>query len=283
MTELTLTDDQKGIVNCCRAIAEGGTGGAADASLTEQGGGVHRIKSTISEAVEWKPLESPSPFVAMHMQFNEEANKKAKRSIATGKAEAEIDTSAAEAAAWCWDFCSNERMRIDKEAGHHARLIVGREGFAEQTLAVVKRMPFPFNKREGVSRQVLSKSGDKIIIAMESTDDDVDYGRKLRRRVRLVGTTFLAFEMLSERSSRFTIIQYLDAGGHIPVWVVNIKLPHSLSISVELRDEFARDDEIDEIERGMIAALMGWKRSTKDRTSEEGEKTEVRGASSGTG
>ena len=82
---------------------------------------------------------------------------------------------------------------------------------------------------------------------METVDENVDYGRKIRRMVRMTGATLLAFEPLSERSSRFTTVQYLDAGGHIPAWVVNQKLPESLSIAMELREEFARDDEIDEI------------------------------------
>ena len=220
----------------------------------------------------------------MHMRFDVEANKKAKRSIAIGKAEAEIDTSAAEAAAWCWDFCSNERMRINEEKRNPARIMVDRECFAEQTLAVVKRMPFPLSKREGVFRQVLSKSDEKIIIAIESVDDQVDYGRiRLRGRVRLVGTTFLAFESLSERSSRFTMVQHLDAGGHIPAWVVNSKLPESLSIAVDLRGEFSRDEEIDEMKRGEMAALMGWSESARDRESEEGEMAEVREAIWGAG
>ena len=225
-------------------------------------------------------MESPPPFVAIHMRFDEKANKKAMRSIAIGKAEAEIDTSAAEAAAWIWDYCSNERMRIHEEEGSPARIIVGREGFAAQTLATVKRMPFPLSKREGVYRQVLSKSGDKIIIAMESTDDDVDYGRKIRRRVRLIGTTFLALDSLSESSARFTIVQCLDAGGHIPVLVVNQKLPESLSFAVDLREEFSRDEELDNIQRGKMAAVMGWKESVSDKESNiEEKKKEVRGLS----
>ena len=119
LTELILTDDQKGIVDRCRALAEDGTGDTVDSSLTEQGGGVQRITSSISakfsKTNKWQPLESPSPFVAMHMRFDDEANKKAKRSIAIGKAEAEIDTSAEEVVAWYFDFCSNERMRINNE------------------------------------------------------------------------------------------------------------------------------------------------------------------------
>ena len=230
----------------------------------------------MSETKEWQPLESPSPFVTMHMRFDEEANKKANRSIATGKAEAEIDTSAAEAAAWMWDFCSNERMRVDIEDGQHARLVVGREGFEDQTLAVVKRMPFPLSKREGVFRQVLSKSDGKIIIGTESVDDVIDYGRKIRRRVRLAGATFYALEPLSETSCKFVTVQYLDAGGHIPIWVVNQKLPESLSIAESLREKFQRDYEIDEIERGRMAELMGWNENTS-------EDEEARGVSSATG
>ena len=44
----------------------------------------------------------------MHMRLDEEANKKADRSIAIGKAEVEIDTSAEDVIAWYWDFCSTK-------------------------------------------------------------------------------------------------------------------------------------------------------------------------------
>ena len=261
---IVLTDDQKSIIKRCVALRDGDD----------------RAQGKFDSTVEWKPLKSPSPFVAMHMRFDEKANETTKRSIATGKAVSEIDTSAAEAAAWCWDFCSNERMRINMEEGNPARLIVGRVGFAEQTLATVKRMPFLLSNREGVFRQVLSKSGGKIIIANESVIDDVDYGRKMSKRVRMVGKTLLAFEPLSTKSCTFTFFQIIDAGGWIPTSVMNLKTPESLSVVTEAREHFRRDEEIDKIERGRMAALMGWKESASDRESEDGE---VRGTRLGVG
>ena len=117
-------------------------------------------------------------------------------------------------------------------------------------------MPFPLRRREGVFRQVLSKSGEKIVISHEFIDDQVDYGRKIRRKVRLVGTTFLALEPLLETSSRFTIVQYLDAGGNIPAWVVNQKLPEILSVAEDLRKEFSRDEEVDKEIRNQLALRM---------------------------
>ena len=137
-------------------------------------------------------------------------------------------------------------------------------------------MPFPLHNREGVFRQVLSKYGGKIIISAESVDDEVDYGRKMRRKVKLAGTMLFSFESRSERSSHFSIVQFIDAGGFIPAKVVNLKLPKSLSVAEELRVRFARDDEIDEIQRGEMAALMGWNESVS-------EDEEVRWASSATG
>ena len=106
----------------------------------------------------------------------------------------------------------------------------------------------------------------------ESIDDDVDYGRNIRRRVRLAGTTLYILEPRSEQSCKFVTVQYLDAGGQIPVWVVNQKLPESLSVAKSLREEFSRDEEVDEIEREKMAAPMEWNESVS-------EDEEVRGAS----
>jgi hypothetical protein len=258
--EIILTDDQKGTIDRCRAL-EGGTTELVDSSLTEQGGGGQQVTSTISETVRWKPLESPSPFVAMHMRFDEEANKKASRSIAIGKAEAEIDTSAEELVAWLWDYCSNERMRISNEQRQPARLVISRPCFVEQEIATVKHMPLLFQNREFVFRLIFSRDDkSKILLAQESvpTSENVDYGRKLRVTRGQLKSLF-SVKSLSPRSCEVAFAQFLDAGGNFPAWLMNKKVPQSLKQIVQAREEFARDDEIDEIERGKMAALMEWK------------------------
>ena len=97
--DIALTDDQKSLVKLCVTLRDGDD----------------RAQGGFDNTVEWKPLEFDSPFVKMHMRFDEEANKKAERTVAIGKAEAEIDASAAEVSAWLWDVCSNVRMRINNE------------------------------------------------------------------------------------------------------------------------------------------------------------------------
>ena len=48
------------------------------------------------------------------------------------------------------------------------------------------------------------------------------------------------FERLAPRSTRFTMLQQGDLGGHAPIWVKNLVASHFLSMVVELQKRFKR-------------------------------------------
>ena len=62
---------------------------------------------------------------------------------------------------------------------------------------------------------------------------------------------------LSKRGSvkqcRVTLYQYIDAGGILPVWLINHKLPQALSAVKETLNEFKEDEKIDDAERAALS------------------------------
>ncbi|GMH50779.1 hypothetical protein TL16_g00866 [Triparma laevis f. inornata] len=124
----------------------------------------------------WKALESTNKEVEMLMKYF--PPKKGERSVATGKAVGVVDCSA-EVVAWQMDYCSNERMRIHKEEGHLGRLELREKARVnEASYTTVKNFPFLLDNREFVFRQFWKSEEGKVSIAVESIDDEVDYGVK---------------------------------------------------------------------------------------------------------
>ena len=50
----------------------------------------------------------------------------------------------------------------------------------ESTFATVKKMPFPLEKREVVFKMIWQSEVGKVLVAIASVDDKVDYGVSLR-------------------------------------------------------------------------------------------------------
>ena len=127
----------------------------------------------------WKATKATNcPDTEMWMKYFEP--KKGERSIGTGKGVGIVDGSLEEVAAWVTDFCSNDRMRIHREEGESARLELkekAREN--ERTFATVKKVPFPLHNRKFVTRMIWKLKKGKVLVGMESVDDDVDYGVQL--------------------------------------------------------------------------------------------------------
>ena len=158
------------------------------------------------------------------------------------------------------DYCSNERMRIDKEVKNHARLVLrGKARVNEMTIATVKAMPFPLNSREWVARQIWKSEQGKVFIAFESTDDKVDYGMSLRK-VRGLVRGIYCIEQIADRrganQSRVTIVQRIDAGGVIPTWVMDKKIPDALSVVQEAINEFRQDERIDSADQKELSNFI---------------------------
>ena len=150
---------------------------------------------------------------------------KGERSVGTGKAVGVVGCSVEEVAAWVMDVCSNERMRISTEERNPARPELREKARVnEGTFATVKKMPFVLDNREFVFRVIWKSEEGKVLIAQESTNDEVDYGVKLKKTRGWIRGMY-ALEDLPARGvakqCRATFVTQLDAGGSIPTWVVN--------------------------------------------------------------
>ncbi|GMH73697.1 hypothetical protein TL16_g06259 [Triparma laevis f. inornata] len=173
---------------------------------------------------EWKALNSPSKEVEMSLKYF--PPKKGERIIATGKAVGVVDCSAEEVAAWAMDFCSNGRMRRSKEEGDRANFELREKARVnERTFAQVNRFPFFLDNREFVFRMIWKSEEGKVLVAIESIDCEVDYGQ-------------------------------FDAGGSIPTWVVNKKVPQALGAIQGAINEFRQDEKVDAADRKEKATFM---------------------------
>jgi len=120
-------------------------------------------------------------------------------------------------------------MRISSEEGSPARLRPMANSSHDQVFATIKKMPFPLNYREFVSRQVCAAdtNGDLLLTAVP-VDDVIDYGMSTRT-VRGVSRALMRFTPSGESQCKVAYIQYLDVGGAVPTWVFESKIPLSLS------------------------------------------------------
>jgi len=147
-------------------------------------------------------------------------------------------------------------VRISSEHGNPARLLLRANTPHDHLVATIKKMPFPLSNREFVNRIVFATDiNSDLLITFVPVDDVIDYGMSTRT-VRGVSRALVRFTPSGELQCKVTLIQYLDAGGVIPRRVVESKLPLALSVVVELRDQFQRDDEIDKLERDQLARVI---------------------------
>ena len=126
----------------------------------------------------------------------------------------------------------------------------------DHAIATIKKTPFPLKNREFVGRQVCAAdtNGD-LLVAAVPVDNVIDYGMTTRT-VRGVARALMRVTPSGESQCKVTYIQYIDAGGVVPTWVVESTIPMSLSTVGNLRDQFQRDDEIDKMERDELARVM---------------------------
>jgi len=211
------------------------------------------------EGGEWEPLLSPNPFVTMHIKHAPPA--KGERQIAVGKATATIDCSAHEAMSWWYAFMSRKNWNTSLEGGDPALLVAKQATRHDIVVATIKKLPFPLHNREFVNRCVCVQAdtlrdtlGDFFITSVP-VDGGIDYGMN-PRSVRGVSISILQFTSSSDSQCTVSYTQKLDAGGQIPTWLVNLKIPEALSGCVNLRDEFQRDYEIDRVERDQLARVI---------------------------
>jgi hypothetical protein len=211
--------------------------------------------TNVEGGLPWIKLKSPA-LVDEWMQHVETGGE---RSIATGKGECVIDATALDAAAWYFMVDGRKGLRASAEEGDPARVILSKPSMHDITWAVVKRAPFPLHNREFVARQLCFKDEiGRLVAVFEPPKEEVivDYGR----RMKVVRGTIMGFARFTpitgNTQCKMEVYQQVDAGGRVPVRVVNGKASESLSWAEGLREQFQRDDEVDKIGRGSLANII---------------------------
>jgi hypothetical protein len=220
----------------------------------------------------WKPLESP--YEGVKMEIKNRQQKKGERSVALGKAWGVADCSAEEAAAYYFEYCSRDRNAISRDEGNPARLeiIEGEGRISEKAFATVKTMPLMLHKREFVFKNVWKKNNDdSITVACCSIDKDVDYVGNVGKLVRgITKALFIASNIKSTGDMpqcKIQLLQYADAGGYIPVTLINKKIPLGLQALYEISDALKKDELIDKAALASLANII--KNETQDYTDKE--------------
>jgi hypothetical protein len=163
-----------------------------------------------------------------------------------------------DAAAWIFDYCSRDRMRINTEENKcHPRIISRTIGSSSVVFGTIKEVPFPLWNREFVVRISWAKIGvDHVCIWAQSVDERVDYGMSNIRKI--AASTSMMCELVGSRRDMCTatVYQKADSGGWVPVTFVDRRIASALSTFNSLRQAFQRDEEVDqENRRATIADL----------------------------
>jgi len=224
----------------------------------------------------WEDLESP--YAGVEMWIKTRQQEKGERRIPLGRAESVADCTAEGACAWLFDFCSEERVASHREEGNHARLEIRAQEprLNEKEFATVKRMPFPLSMREFVGKFILRKNEDGSFSAYSvPTDSVIDYGgigRLVRGITKVIFTATNIESAGGVKQCKVQLLQYLDAGGFIPAWLVNQKIHFAFGVVKFLAVSFQCDEEIDR------AALTSFSNTIKNEpqiyTEEEEEAIE---------
>jgi hypothetical protein len=82
-----------------------------------------------------------------------------------------------------------------------------------------------------------------------------DYGSKMKA-VRGEVRGVARFSPISRDRCELTLTSRVDAGGRIPVRVVNSKIPAALADAKILREKVQRDDEVDRVGRDELAGIV---------------------------
>ncbi|GMI23360.1 hypothetical protein TeGR_g15299, partial [Tetraparma gracilis] len=221
-----------------------------------------------SVAVTWTPLKRVSPFVSTWANYKP-PQLGGRTAVALGKAESEIDCSAHEALAHKFHVTSRVNRRYAKENGDLARVVLDRRTDHDFIWAMVTKLPFPLRPREFVGRNICFKdsTGD-LVVVFEPSEAEADYGVKLRA-VRAEAFAVLRFTPVRDDRCKVTVVKKVDAAGNIPVFVVNRKIPTSISDCAILREEYQRDNEIDKVQRDVFAGVIEHEEQVYDETEEE--------------
>lgn len=152
------------------------------------------------------------------------------------------------------------------ETGDVARLEIRRGGqkFNEKTFSSVKKFSLPLANREFVGRWIWTNNEDgSVSVAVVTDEVTVDYGGNIGRMLRGTASSLFTARNITSfggvKQCSIQLKQHFDAGGYMPAYLVNKRVPRALGVIKQIKQSFERDDEIDH------ATLMDVSRILKDK------------------
>ena len=201
----------------------------------------------------WKPLKSS--FEGVKTEIKHQQHEKGEKSVGFARAIGVADCSAEEAAAWFFEFCSRERVAADRAEGNPARLEIRREEerWDEKHFACVKKFSIFVSNRELVFKHILKSNPAEgsYTVAVVPIEESIDYGTQLSPVRMLVTGIFKATNIArgGVEQCKIEYTQHIDAGGFIPIKVIEKQSPYAVSIVPFLMEIMNKNEEIDEAER----------------------------------
>ncbi len=185
---------------------------------------------------------------------------KNRSSLGVVSAKIDLDVPPAHFVARWFMFDARWEMRRARRVRCLARIIVEKLHENDCTFAQITPFPWPLLPREWVTRNVAAAADDgKFVIAFETitTKTEVDYGQQFKV-VRGIANGFMEIHPHEEDPERCTLYlsQRLDAGGLIPVSVINHMLPKYIEWLENDREALNRDSEIDNARMMDLASNM---------------------------
>ena len=207
----------------------------------------------------WEKLDKESSvFVKLSMkQKNGESN-------SWGKATTTIDTSAENALAWIWDYCSNERLNAVNKLHKNPREVIKHIAPNQNVFSSIRTMPWPLNARQFVNENTWTKQDDDTYVyafrppTTHKFDNRlVDIGKhKAKALVQGESRGFVILKNVGDQKCDLTYVLHADAKGNLPAKEMVEQTPRSLGLVTQLREKFNRDDEIDQEERNELMGVM---------------------------
>ena len=260
-----LTSDERSLLLRCIPYA--------DHSIAA-GGGIGRqnaIVMSASQREKWTRL-SDANFAVKKFTKKKEGD-----SALWGKAKAQIHTSAAEAHAWVWFYCSNFRTKqhMKKQGDDMIRQNIGITDGHTQHIVVQKGMTMGLHTRETKTRLVWGEFNSKLVIAFEPSEIPFSDGRIRRTRaktnfrirrdksspssvspistrnsndveadsnvVQLHYKGVWIFDKKSDNICDVTFVNRIEDKGKLPTKIVNASIGRTLDVVSQLKRFFERN------------------------------------------
>jgi hypothetical protein len=219
------------------------------------------LDQLLHEGDAWTPIASPHGGVKIEAQFPE--SQEIQQTV-HGRANATVDCTAYEAAAWFFNHCSRERMDICKEEEKQERREVSKEKerVNEKLVAEICNLPFPLGLTQFVSRLIWKQNEDgSISVAVYSAPEDfenagypLDYAQRgLRNGV------FTAVDIASVGEvpqSKIELHQSFSTDLPVPTEMLRMIVLSSLRCIADISKSFKRDDSIDRAALAQLANII---------------------------